>query len=280
MPNHIKNRIHIMGTQVQINAVYEQLSTHFPREKRKAFDGKLIFKHKTQKHTYGWLEEETNLFTKMGQDPVNGAPEDFEQDYTEEWIRFPDFDKIVPMPESLNVESGTIGETGYAVLTGKTESIFGNIQLYLNRFWEAPLERKKEMIERGFIYAENMEKYGHATWYSWSREKWGTKWNSYSCERINDGMFDFETAWNGVPNLIYKISKMFPEVKFYYEWSDEDTGSNCGCGQAQNGVGGIAPVEDCSKEAYEIAFRLRPDRKEDYKLVDGKYVYVDEDEDN
>jgi hypothetical protein len=32
-----------------------------------------------------------------------------------------------------------------------------------------------------------------------------------------------------------------------------------------------------TKEAYDIAFELRPDNKDNYRLVDGKYEYIEED---
>ena len=39
-------------------------------------------------------------------------------------------------------------------------------------------------------------------WGTWNRANWGTKRNSYSCEKESDDTFTFETYWNGVPNLI------------------------------------------------------------------------------
>ena len=38
--------------------------------------------------------------------------------------------------------------------------------------------------------------------------------------------------------------------------------------------------ENGSKEAYEIAFELRPWNKEYYEMVDGKYSYKEEEDDN
>ena len=122
-----------------------------------------------------------------------------------------------------------------------------------------------------------VESYGHATWYSWSVENWGTKWNSSECEKISDTVFDFVTAWSGVPQLIEKMSLEFPDVKISYEYSDEDTGANCGVGTYLNGEVEFKRLESQSTEAYELAFKLRSDRKEDYQLVDGKYEYVEED---
>lgn len=275
MPNDIKNRINIIGTKEQINEVFKKLSTHFPREKRRTHNGELIFKHKTEEHVYGFLNEKTNIFTQGNLNPVEGVIDCFEQDYTEAWTRFPDFNKIIPMPEALNIEDGSYGAIGYSVITGKTENIFSGIDLNLDLFWKASIDIKKEMIQRGFSYAENMENYGYTTWYSWSNEKWGTKWNSYNCQHIKDGIFDFETAWNGVPKLIYKISEMFPNLKFYYSYSDEDIGYNCGHGCIENGNGIIKQLLNGSNEAYKLAIELHPESEKYYKIINNKYVSIE-----
>lgn len=119
---------------------------------------------------------------------------------------------------------------------------------------------------------------GRPNWYDWNRKNWGTKWNSYSCEKLEDGSFTFETAWSGVPELMRLISSKFPELEIKYEWSDEDTGYNCGYATFKNGIGDVIRLEGGSKESYELAFKLRPHYKDDYKLIDGKYQYVDSEE--
>jgi len=116
---------------------------------------------------------------------------------------------------------------------------------------------------------------GAKTWYDWHIKNWGTKWNSYSCKKESDNVFTFETAWAGVPELIELISKEFPTVKFIYEYSDEDTGSNCGIVVYEKGVCLPTVLENGSKEAYELAFKLRPEYKADYKLVGNEYEYVE-----
>lgn len=55
--------------------------------------------------------------------------------------------------------------------------------------------------------AANIEKYGHADWYSWCTSNWGTKWDteSYAYDELNidegdDGLYtlsvSFDTAWS------------------------------------------------------------------------------------
>lgn len=96
-------------------------------------------------------------------------------------------------------------------------------------------------------------------WYNWNIKNWGTKWNSYSHEKESFNTFSFETAWSGVPNLIQVMSIQFPGIEFDYEYSDEDTGYNCGSYKFLNGkiVESFIP-DGGSKESYDLAFKLRP----------------------
>lgn len=90
-----------------------------------------------------------------------------------------------------------------------------------------------DYIYQGNLGSKEREKYGENNWYDWNRSNWGTKWNSYGYtdEAIKD--FDgktitFETAWNGVPRIIEKLSEQYPEIEFEYSYSDEDFGYNVG----------------------------------------------------
>lgn len=114
-------------------------------------------------------------------------------------------------------------------------------------------------------------------WYNWNLNNWGTKWNSYDHEKESFNIYVFETAWSGVPNLIQIISAQFPDVEIDYEYSDEDTGYNCGSFKFLNGevVEEVVP-KGGSKEAYDLAFKLRPDHQDWYELVDGEWVYKED----
>ncbi len=63
------------------------------------------------------------------------------------------------------------------------------------------------------------EKYGHADWYSWSVENWGTKWNcdaqDWSREE-NSISFWFDSAWAPPTNLYAKITNEEYDVEGYY----------------------------------------------------------------
>jgi hypothetical protein len=197
-----------------------------------------------------------------------------------------DFNKILPMPGSLNVESGTLGETAAKVLFGPDSdinavsfpSIFsGKEDIERFRKWDTATQKKA--IELAFVYKENKEKYGYTTWYNWSCNNWGTKWNAYQTpdQRDESDTIFFQTAWSAPLPVIEALSKKFPDLTFEIEWADEDTGSNTGWFRYKNGVVILnCEFENGSIGAYEMAFKLRPGLEEDYKLIDGNYQYSEE----
>jgi hypothetical protein len=106
-------------------------------------------------------------------------------------------------------------------------------------FEEAPVgndwqERKLVLLER------NTEKYGHADWYGWCIENWGTKWDisegelDYSPEENNAGGY-FNSAWappvqamEAMTELGFKILLRYyePGMSFVGEYTSEN-GDEC-----------------------------------------------------
>jgi hypothetical protein len=238
MPNHIKNRITILGTSEQVEEVLDKFSTYYPAELARAiYGGGIICNHKSDSLCYGWFDEKTGTFSRRGKDPVVGLPEEYVFQINQAWTHFPDFEKVIPPPE--NIFKGDLGEK----------------------------ERKE------------CEESGRPNWYDWNISNWGTKWNSYSCKKESWNIFTFETAWSGVPGIIQEMSKLCPDITLEYEYSDEDIGSNCGVGKAKAGELELERFTGYSKEAYEIAFKLRPECKNDYVLNEhGTYEYKDDEE--
>ena len=136
-----------------------------------------------------------------------------------------DFNKIVPMPDELNIGAGsdeTIAkDCALARRAGKTTSE------ELNRPWANKMSFD-EWADLGDIYLNNIKKYGASTWYDWSCNNWGTKWNAHEvCWERNDFVV-FETAWSAPEPIFIALSEKFPDVTFSVEFADEDLGNNCG----------------------------------------------------
>jgi len=115
-------------------------------------------------------------------------------------------------------------------------------------------------------------------WYDWNTKNWGTKWNSYANQKLSWNEYTWETAWRNVLNIVIKLSESF-DGEIIYEYSDEDQGANCGIVSIRNGkiLTQITP-DNYSNDAYEISFGLRPESEKYYKLVDGSYRFVDDEE--
>lgn len=187
-----------------------------------------------------------------------------------------DFNKIIPMPKELDIEESSMGDDGL-------KYIYLNATRPYNKRETEEIEKKlksrnqfEDAIELGKKYMANIAKHGHKTWYGWSSENWGTKWNALEPYVISENCIEFDTAWAGIVSLIEKLSVLFPESLFEYKYADEDTGCNCGHGTIKNGVSEMIYPENMSREAYDLAFELRPDRKDDYTLENGNYKYKGE----
>lgn len=152
-----------------------------------------------------------------------------------------DFNKLIPMPESLNIESGSRGSEGcrlYEEYLKEAKTAGSNAerdQIYQK--YVAMCANDPHMLELGKQYYENLRDYGATTWYDWSIDHWGTKWNAYDWYPVDSGndFISFNTAWSPVPKLIKVLSEKFPEVKIRYSWADEDIGFNVGIMEFKQG---------------------------------------------
>lgn len=114
-------------------------------------------------------------------------------------------------------------------------------------------------------------------WYTWNVNNWGSKWGGYTYTKEDDNVFLWETAWSPSIEIISVMAAQFPEIEMIYEFADEDTGSCTGRIHYKNGSQEEFFPDNHSKDAFDIAFKLRPEYAENYELVEGKYQYVDND---
>lgn len=218
-----------------------------------------------------------------------------------------DFSKIVPMPEIMQGDSANpmiedwarfaLGLVKVTDLNQRHENPAdsfsrGDYGAASNALHQSNIIRMltegpfpKDFSESDFEtlvrYMRALKQYGHANWYDWSRVNWGTKWNAYNTNRVDEVTVRFDTAWSAPIPVIDALSKRYPEVEFRLRWADEDTGSNTGDIAVKNGevVKGDR-IEDQSPEAYDLYLELRHDGvmpEEMKRTDDGKLVYVDDD---
>lgn len=70
----------------------------------------------------------------------------------------------------------------------------------------------------------------------WARQHWGSKWNAYDIDRVNDTTVRFDTAWSHPEPVITALSLKFPDAPIDVKYADEDLGSNLGHYSMMNGV--------------------------------------------
>lgn len=218
-----------------------------------------------------------------------------------------DFNKIIPMPNDLDIESGSrtikgielyltylnpridyFGDCSYDVkkfnelLKGlNAEQFFYKYVCYKNRDAISKLKEKDEkefdyIFDLGKKAVNNYLNYGATTWYEWSIKNRGTKWNAYhfGCYIPEDNKLFFDTAWSNASPVIQKLSEMYPKILFKYRWADEGMGTNTGKAEYCNGeVIDLFIPKDNSKEAIELSTEILD--------VDiNEYFYYDEKKDN
>lgn len=190
-----------------------------------------------------------------------------------------DFEKIIPSPQVIK----DVGEVHFGIVTAVNASV--NEPLHDN-----PLIASLERInrERVKLKEEDLEAYkrslkayketGYAYWYDWNIANWGTKWNAYAQndERDTEYTIHFQTAWSYPKGIVDAIAKMFPDVQINWDYSDEDSGCNCGRIILRNGHAYVSKLVNESKEAFELYFELHPDKKQYYRLSGNSYEYIED----
>ncbi|MGL2998015.1 hypothetical protein [Acinetobacter baumannii] len=141
-----------------------------------------------------------------------------------------DFNKIIPMPESLDIESGSLTDfaLAYALTNGEKKN-HSNEQI--EKYFEDDLfdpkseiarrdlerahqyvgdsqESREKLLELGQKVISNVDTYGHKTWYSWRTENWGTKWNAYEVTTTENSI-EFDTAWDSPTPVLEKWIEQF-----------------------------------------------------------------------
>lgn len=198
-----------------------------------------------------------------------------------------DFNKVFPMPEELNIESGSRTQGGLIAYSSYMESVNEETPENESLFRKQHPKVDDATWEIGKAAYHNNQKYGAPTWYEWSVQNWGTKWNSYDPQEMAvDGdqcTMTFSTAWSPPITLLMKLSQMMPDVEIAHEWADEDIGNNCGRVRLKGGHLREAYLPEPGKESIEFATSVWNATPADFHLrlnKDGTgYEFYDEDED-
>jgi len=181
----------------------------------------------------------TNILKISGDDELVKRIRDEISDVDEDGhTRFIDFNRIIPMPESLRITSGSYTDQGIAILRYRAGDPKDILDM-LTWTWvrnegitdpDVLVERllKNANLEEAQIALDNLEKYGHKDWYSWAIDFWDTKWNAYSQEDLGEDGISFQTAWSNPLVVMSALSLKYPDAEFNVRYADEDLGQNVG----------------------------------------------------
>lgn len=160
----------------------------------------------------------------------------------EQPARFMDFNKIIPRPAELDISSG--GLVIFLENQFTERNPVSQLKADILKADEAQIENLCQGIR-------NLKKFGSATWYGWSCENWGTKWNAYDQTEIDSGI-QFDTAWSTPDPIFHKLSTSWPDLTFTVEYADEDIGSNCGKVIYRNGESELCDIGDADEFARRV----------------------------
>lgn len=216
-----------------------------------------------------------------------------------------DFNLLIKMPESLDIEAGSMTDNGIAIVLhdmvkDNVPGAKGTVAvveaalvkehpfLGFKRHTENEIaEMKKDYAKRGELEkaidlgkqaVQNVLGYGNSTWYQWCVEHWGTKWNA--CRYRDDPEtleVWFETAWSCPVPIFEKLVERMGRASIEdIEWADEDIGNNCGRFLIIRNTAIPTFHEPQSNTAMECAIRLNA-AYDYYTFKNGEWVYKDED---
>ena len=151
-----------------------------------------------------------------------------------------DFNKLIPMPKSLEIESGSRTENSLAAYKFQA---FGEISERLKKAKDRDEEAINLNIEQYVAYLikkgyvdlsdgrkayENIINYGYKDWYEWAIHNWGTKWNACESAIVENNVLVFDTAWSAPLPIVEKMAELFPMLGLHHVWADECLGMNEG----------------------------------------------------
>ena len=155
-----------------------------------------------------------------------------------------DFDKIIPMPKSLEIESGSNSDLALkyvlSLMEKENPERAKNILDLWNKdkfypiteivFTESQIsridEKRDEMLSLGNTMINNLINYGYVDWYGWRNKYWNTKWGAYDFKEGEENQIIFCTAWSAPIPIYTTLCKMFPNITFDIEYADENIGYN------------------------------------------------------
>lgn len=171
-----------------------------------------------------------------------------------------DFNRLIPMPESLNIEAGSTTRDAislYLTMSNpdmpyhdrktidckRLKAILARLDdgVAFTTTCSATLSEDEikqistyqsvdDLMKLGETAVDNLMKYGAVSWYDWRWAHWGTKWNAYEQVDSDGDTIQFDTAWSMPEPILRKLAKICNEhdVQFNGQWINEDWRNDSG----------------------------------------------------
>jgi len=162
------------------------------------------------------------------------------------------FNKVLPIPQSIRDASSGSDESSHKSLFGEglkfsfteeapedyvSDHLVGEYEGWRvkelnNTLWrhlkELTPEERKGYVQRqedlALAYKNNVDRYGHTSWYGWSIANWGCKWDAIKgCVirnevspkgRTKTATISFSTPWGPPTQVIHEIIVRNPSLRF------------------------------------------------------------------
>ncbi|HEH9634905.1 TPA: hypothetical protein SIC20_000478 [Pasteurella multocida] len=191
-----------------------------------------------------WCENKLQIFCDCIQ-AKQIIPKLFRKTESDKWCL--DFELLVPMPESICIESSSLGDRAMEFLKispnrrltrpllkkyiygSEIDRIYAKAKHHrwdVGHFINWLIKRPEQQsilwlnLALGHQYLSNLAQHGYKDWYDWSNEQWGCKWNvcSDSCQvSFNDnGSINclFDTPWGPPDGWFQALCTAFPDIEF------------------------------------------------------------------
>lgn len=174
-----------------------------------------------------------------------------------------DFEKIIPMPKELDIET-TLSKSDaiymylvainprrpdmgaakwswetYLKVAEQISSCRGQNYAALSQIGMPEIlqvEKQRSLLKLGERLVKNYQKYGCGDCDEWRVKNWGVQWNAWDCGYDDDlHKLTFFTDDTAAVSIVQKLSEQFPDVKLTLKWIGEDYRRDVGCMVAQNG---------------------------------------------
>ena len=177
------------------------------------------------------------------------------------------FNNVVPMPVEIK-------DTSHGNVVMELEKLFGILGHYGTPLTLKEIHNKYPNEDIAKLLT-NFREHGHITWYSWSIEKWGTKWDMYNAE-CEDNVLTFLTAWNAPKQFYQALADTLDYgTVLYVEYADEDIGYNAGVFVLSKESVVHTKYDADSKDAWELAIKLKG-LEDDVHLVNDKWEFKED----